>query len=37
VNGPDGTVNLRANTKAGDRSVLRQYLLPAFGSASRTG
>jgi integrase len=27
----DSTVNLRANTKAGYRSILRQYLLPAFG------
>ena len=26
------TVNLRANTKAGYRSILRQYLRPAFGS-----
>jgi Phage integrase, N-terminal SAM-like domain len=25
-------VNLRANTKAGYRSILRQYLRPAFGS-----
>jgi hypothetical protein len=28
----DSTVNLRANTKAGYRSILRQYLRPAFGS-----
>jgi integrase len=28
----DSTVNLRANTKAGYRSILRRYLLPAFGS-----
>jgi integrase len=28
----DSTVNLRANTKAGYRSILRQYLQPAFGS-----
>jgi Phage integrase, N-terminal SAM-like domain len=26
------TVNLRANTKAGYRTILRQYLRPAFGS-----
>ena len=28
----ESTVNLRANTKAGYRSILRQYLRPAFGS-----
>jgi integrase len=28
----DSTVNLRANTKAGYRSILRQYLRPAFQS-----
>jgi integrase len=28
----DSTVNLRANTKAGYRSILRRYLRPAFGS-----
>jgi integrase len=28
----DSTVNLRANTKAGYRTILRQYLRPAFGS-----
>jgi integrase len=28
----ESTVNLRANTKVGYRSILRQYLRPAFGS-----
>jgi len=28
----ESTVNLRANTKAGYRTILRQYLRPAFGS-----
>ena len=28
----DSTVNLRANTKDGYRSILRRYLRPAFGS-----
>src|SRR5215218_3722320 len=28
----DSTVNLRANTKAGYRTILRKYLRPAFGS-----
>jgi hypothetical protein len=28
----DSTVNLRANTKAGYRSILRRYLRPAFGT-----
>jgi integrase len=28
----DSTVNLRANTKAGYRTILRRYLRPAFGS-----
>jgi hypothetical protein len=28
----DSTVNLRANTKAGYRSILSRYLRPAFGS-----
>jgi hypothetical protein len=28
----DSTVNLRANTKAGYRTILRQYLRPAFQS-----